>query len=275
MRDNVTITGRRTSVLRRAPMGRAFTAVELLMALCLAGVIALCVVSLLGASGQIWGQQQQGSSDTISGSRAQSYIERELREAHDVGYWWAGTADEPAVLLLWAHDLHTEVADARPDHRVQRSELLLIRHDPDAKQLTLLRPRPWSEMSASEQTEAAEIISSADLALKQTAEDLAASDWVETHVLSGGAGESVTGCWWNVDRSNDRPIVKFRLEIVRGGKPVTLSGIVSMRVRAAEDDWSRSTLEAGDADSSDGDPSGSTGPSGQPTALEPALMIYP
>lgn len=223
---------------------RAFTAIEMSLALVVAGLIGVCVVGLVGASGTIWRQQQEAGVGVTSGARAQSYLERVVRSAQDVGYSSPGSASEAPAMLLWAHDLLSKDDPDLRDHQIQACELLLIRYDSDARQIKLYRPIQWTDMTSAQRDKARETVSTAAFAQLQTANDFATNDWVEQHVLAGAAaGEQVTAAWWQVDRSSMNPIIRLRFELLRDGRTRLVYGTVSLRVPSKDDDWATQILQ--------------------------------
>jgi len=224
---------------------RGFTAVEVLLALCLTGFIALCVLSMTMASSQIWAHQQESAGAGTSGARAKSYVERVLRSAQDVGYWSEGSDEEPAALFLWAHDKGTRQPEATRDHQVQQCELMLIRHDPVGGKIKLYRSREYSLLSPAERLLAEQLMTTTQFNSRLTADTFAALPWVQEHDLVGSGGETVQNVTWNVDRTGDNPIVRLRFDVVRAGVTQTVNATVSLRVRDAEDDWSKTILELG------------------------------
>lgn len=213
------------------------------MALSLAGFIALCVLAMTSASSQVWTEQRESAGNGTSSVRAKSYMERVLRSSQDVGYWSAGSTTEPAALLLWADDDGASQAEAMGDHRIQQCELMLIRHDPETKQIKLYRGRQWDLLSSVEQLLGLDLVSTSAFNTRATADAFAQQTWVQEHLLAGGPGEEVINVQVNVDRSMDNPIVHFRYEVLRAGRIQTIFAIVSLRVPGAEDDWSTDILE--------------------------------
>lgn len=231
-----------------AQPARGFTALELILALGLTGLIALCVLGLMGASGSIWKQQQQSSVGVTSGTRTLAYLERILRASQDVGYWAPGDPSEPATLLLWSHDLLSKVDESKRDHRIQWCELTLVRYDPATKKLKLYRPIEWSQMTLLQQTAASMTLDSSEFNSAAAAAAFAEQSWVESYVLAGGAaGEEVASVWLDVDRSFSNPLVRLRVQVSRGGQAYFVYGTVSLRVRSEEDDWTTQILKWSDS----------------------------
>lgn len=230
--------------LKTPHLRRAFTAIEMSLALALAGLIGVCVVGLVGASSAIWRQQQEAGVGVTSGARAQSYLERVLRSAQDVGYSSPGGPTEAPAMLLWAHDLLSKDDPDLRDHQIQACELLLIRYESDARQIKLFRPIKWTDMTSAQREKAVEVVSRAAFSQLETANDFAANDWVEQHVLAGAAaGEQVTAAWWQVDRTSTNPIIRLRFELLRDGQTRLVYGTVSLRVPSQDDDWSTQILQ--------------------------------
>lgn len=230
----------------RAPWARrGFTAVEVLLAMCLAGFIGLCVLSMTAASSQIWSQQEESSGIGTTGVRTRAYLERVLRSAQDVGYWAEGSESEPAAMLLWAHDDGTRQPDAYRDHQLQQCELLLVRHDPEAGQIKLYRSKDYALLTPAEQLLAKLLMTSSAFNTRAAADAFAASAWVEEHTLAGNVGETVENVSLNVDRTGENPIVWLRFDLVRGGLSQTVNVTVSLRVRDKKDDWTRTILQLG------------------------------
>jgi hypothetical protein len=221
------------------------------------GLIAICVVSLLGASASVWRQEQGAVGGVTSKARTQSFLERTLRASHEVGYWASGEGAEAPALLLWAHDLRSKQTSEVRDHEIQACEMLLVRYDAAAKKLRLYVPIDWTSMTSAEQTEAGETITAASFAAKATADAFMARSWVQTHVLSGAAeGELVTAMWVDVDRTGANPVVRFRIDLVRDGQTQALYGVVRLRVASDDDDWSPLVLQKAPVQGTEPDPFG-------------------
>ena len=234
---------------------RGYTALEVILALAVTGVIAVCLVSLLGASSQIWRQEHETVSRLIGGARVQSYLERMLRESHDFGYSASGEGVDPPAILLWSHDLRSRQSGESRDHQIQQCELLLIRYDPAAQKLIFHLPMDWTEMTSAQQAEAGALVEPAAFAEKATADAFLARDWVHAHVLAGAsANEKVTAMWIEPDRTSTNPIVRFRIDLARDGASQTLYGIVRMRVPGQQDNWSSHVLEQGPSSGGEDDP---------------------
>ena len=238
----------------------AFTAMEVMLALAVSGLIALCVMGLVGASSGVWQHTSQTLPGLTAGARAQSYMERTLRIAHEVGYWASGDGTDPPALLLWAHDLRSKQPSETRDHEIQGCELLLVRYDSIGNKLRLYVPIDWTGMTSNEQTEASEIITAASFNTKAAADTFIGRSWVESHVLAGALdGEQVTEMWVDVDRTGDNPLVRFRMTLAREGQTMLLHGAVRLRVPSQADDWAPLVLQnppPQDGDDEDGDPFG-------------------
>jgi Tfp pilus assembly protein PilE len=236
-----------------ARANRGFTAVEMMLALLLTGFIAVCVLSMTSASSQLWRHQQEAAGTSTTGVRAQSYLERILRSAKDVGYWSAGSDSEPAALLLWAHDQGSQELDATRDHQIQTCELVLIRHDPAAGKIKMYRAADWSTLSLTDQLLALELVTPTAFGSRLTADTFATLPWVREQVLAGVSGEEVSNAVWEVDRTGDNPVVRMRFDVSSNGYVQTINVTVSLRIRNADDDWSEAILELGLVEEDTGD----------------------
>ncbi len=250
---------------------RAFTALELSLSLGLGAIVALCAVSLTSATGRIWQQQQEGGIGINTGQRTESYLERALRQAQNVGYFSTGAGTDPATLLLWDNDDHP---DAGSDRRIQVGELTLFEFDEENGQLMLVTPIPWDSMTESQKEQAAAVLTQEQLELPSAAETFAASDWVTRKVIAGGAAEDVTNAWWSVDRSADRPVVRFRIDMTCDGQPVSSYGTVTLRIRAESDDWTEEALKRSPVEEDTGDDGGDDGDGGG-GLLDIVLDLFP
>lgn len=231
-------------LLRHAAARRAFTAMELVMALAISGLILICILGVVGASSSAWKHQESSSLGVTSGARTQFYLERTLRGAQDIGYWASGESPNPASLLLWAHDTHAAGLISQYDHQKQLAELVLIRHDPVSKKLNVFRPIAWTEMSSAEQADASQTLAGADFNSKTAADAFAQKSWVQAYAIAGAASdESVTSAWMNVDRSSNNPIASFRFDVSRSGRSHLVMGTVSVRTASSRDNWTKQVLK--------------------------------
>ncbi len=245
----------------RSHAARGFTALELMLALALTGIIGLCIYALTGASSQIWKQQQEGPQNLAGAGRTQSYVERVLRVSHDVGYWAPGSSTEPASLLLWAHDLGTQEPGATRDYQIQQLEMVLIRFDESTGKIKLYRAKNWDDISLVDQLVATALVSELTFGQRLTADTFAAAPWVDQYVIAGGGGQKVTKATWTVDRTTDNPIVRFRIEMGEGDRAQVTTGVVGLRMRSSDDDWTSELLKlepltddsGGDSGGDDGD----------------------
>lgn len=212
---------------------------ELMLGLAITGLVGLCAATLVSATSKTWQAQQQDVSATTATGRTRSFLERAIHNAQDVGYWADGTGAEPATLLLWANDQFAHSGAAALDHQPQLYELTLLRYDASAKRLVLYRPRAWTSLSTSQQSAASLKVAVGGLTNQATADQLRAADWVEEIPVLGNAAAPVTSGWLAVDRTFERPLVRYRFDQLRLGTAVPVKGIISLRARAADDNWTK------------------------------------
>jgi type II secretory pathway pseudopilin PulG len=122
---------------RRAPCTprtpRAFTYVELCLALVVSAIMLSALAAFTLAVGNYWRQSSGTQSAALTANQALMRIQKRLYNAHRLGYCRAGNAGSPAAVVYWA-------ADTNGDAFMQFTELRVLEHNPTDETIDLYTP---------------------------------------------------------------------------------------------------------------------------------------
>ena len=112
---------------------RAFTFVELCLALVVSSIMLSALAAFTLAVGNYWRQSTGTQTAALTANQAIVRIQKRLFDAHRLGYCRAGSAGSPAAVVYWA-------ADTNGDGSMQFTELRVLEHNPTDKTIDLYTP---------------------------------------------------------------------------------------------------------------------------------------
>ena len=214
---------------------QAFTLVELLMAMALTALLALCVATVAGATSSAWRAHQEAVAGRFAGERTTAYLDSMLRQAQDVTCTYdAHAPGEASVVAVWANDEFATRDVPAGDGVPQLYEMRFLVRDPAASTFAVRAPPSYSALSAAAQVEAAQPFDEnrqAELVLEGPAHIPA---WMRATTLLGDGGVTVDAATFAVDRAGRSPLVSYAIDTRRGILVQSLRASVMLRLPAGD-----------------------------------------
>jgi hypothetical protein len=113
------------------PARRAFTLIELCLGMLITVLVTGALAAFMLTVSRHWQSGDGTQSAVLSAGQATLRLQKRLLDAKRIGYWRAGSDDEPAALAYWR-------IDGNGDNAMQSSELGVIRFNPAEQAIELL-----------------------------------------------------------------------------------------------------------------------------------------